>query len=82
MVSKQVSQQLEKGIKTSDVKVSFGLIELIGLILSCKMDLGVVQYLCHQNKIILNGFKAASITEAVGSANTVLERIENSFNEQ
>ena len=43
MVSKQVSQQLEKGIKTSDVKVSFGLIELIGLILSCKMDLGVVQ---------------------------------------
>ena len=46
------------------------------------MDLGAVQsfmynHLCHQTEIILNGFKAANITEAVESANTVLERIEN-----
>ena len=39
-------------------------------------------YLCRQNDIILNGFKAAGITEAVESANTVLERIENPFSEQ
>ena len=39
-------------------------------------------HLCHQNEIIGNGFKVASITEAVESANTVLERIENPFSEQ
>ena len=33
-------------------------------------------HLYNQNKIILNRFKAASITETVESANTVLERIE------
>ena len=36
-------------------------------------------YLCAQDEIILNGFKAAGITEAVESANAVLERIENPF---
>ena len=35
--------------------------------------------LCAQDEIILNGFKAAGITEAVESANAVLERIENPF---
>ena len=34
------------------------------------------------NEIILNGFKAASIIEAVESANRVLERIESPFSEQ
>ena len=47
-----------------------------------KWILELYNHLCHQNKIILNGFKAASITDAVGSANTVLERIENPFSEQ
>ena len=47
-----------------------------------KWILELYNHLCLQNKIILNGFKAASITDAVGSANTVLERTENPFSEQ
>ena len=78
--SKQVSQQLEKGIQPADVKVSLGLIEL--KVMHAKWILELYNHLCHQNEIILNGRKAASITEAVESANTVLERIENPFSEQ
>ena len=68
--SKQVSQQLEKGIQPADVKVSLGLIEL--KVMHAKWILELYNHLCHQNEIVLNGFKAASITEAVESANTVL----------
>ena len=46
-----------------------------------KWILELYNHLCHQNEIILNGFKAASITEEVESASTVLERIENTFSE-
>ena len=34
-----------------------------------KWILELYNYLCHQNEILLNGFKTASITEAVKSAN-------------
>ena len=79
-LSKQVSQQLEKGIQPADVKVSLGLIEL--KVMHAKWILELYNHLCHQNEIILNGFKAASITEAVESANAMLERIENPFSKQ
>ena len=71
--SKQASQQLVKGIQPADVKVSFGIIEL--KLMHSKWILELYNHLCHQNEIILNGFKAATITEAAESANTVLERI-------
>ena len=73
--SKQVSQQLEKSMQPADVKGSLGFTEL--KVMHAKWILELYNHLCHQNEIILNGFKAASITEAVESANTVLERIEN-----
>ena len=76
----QVSQQLEKGIQAADVQVSLGLTEL--KVMHAKLILELYNYLCRQNEIILNGFKAASITEAVESANTVLERIENPLSDQ
>ena len=78
--SKQVSRLLEKGIQPADVKVSLVLIEL--KVMHAKWILELYNYSCHQNEIIRNGFEAASITEAVESANTVLERIENPFSEQ
>ena len=78
--SKQVSQQLEKSIQPTDVKVSLGLIEL--KVMHAKWILELYNHLCHQNEIILHGFKATNITEAVETAITVLERIENPFNEQ
>ena len=65
--SKQVSQQLEKGIQPAHGKVSVGLIEL--KVMHAKWILELYNYLRHQNEILLNGFKAASITEAVKSAN-------------
>ena len=69
--SKQVSQQLEKGMQPADVKVSLGLIEQ--KVMHAKLILELYNHLCHQNEIILNGFKAASITEAVESANSARE---------
>ena len=78
--SKQFSQHFEKGIQPADVKLSLGLTEL--KIMHAKWILELYNHLCHQNEIMLNGFKAASITEAVESINTLLERIENLFSEQ
>ena len=67
-------------MQPADVKVSLGLTEL--KVMHIKWILKLYNHLCHQNEIILNGRKATSITEAVESANTVLERIENPFREQ
>ena len=78
--SKQFSQHFEKGIQPADVKLSLGLTEL--KVMHAKWILELCNHLCHQNEIMLNGFKAASITEAVESINTVLESIENLFSEQ
>ena len=61
--SKQVSQQLEKGIQSAYVKLPLGLIKLN--VMHAKWILDVYNYLCHQKEIMLNGFKAASITEEV-----------------
>ena len=76
----QVSQQIEKGVQPADFQVSLGLIEL--KVMHTKWILELYNYLWRQNETNLNGFKAASITETVKSANTVLERIENPFSKQ
>ena len=47
-----------------------------------KWMLELCNHLYLQIEIMLNGFKAVSMTEAAESANTVLERIENPFSEQ
>ena len=75
--SQQVSQQLEKGIRPADVKVSLNLTEL--KVMHAKWISKLYDYLYARDEIIVNGFKAAGITEAVESANAVLERIENPF---
>ena len=80
MVLHQVSQHFEKGIQLADVQISLGLTELT--VMHAEWLLGLYNYSCRQNEIILNGFNAAIITEAVQPANTVLEKIESSFSEQ
>ena len=65
-------------MQPADVKLSLGLIEL--KVMHAKWILELYNHLCDQIEIILNGFKAASIKEAVESANTVLENTENLFN--
>ena len=52
-----------RGIQPADVKVSLGLTELKAMHAKWISDL--YHYLCIQKEIILNGFKATSITEAV-----------------
>ena len=37
------------------------------------------KYLQESNDLIINGFKAAGITEAVEKANNIFHRIENHF---
>ena len=69
--------RLEKGIRPADVKVSLNSTEL--KVMHGKWISKLYDYLCAQDEIILNGFKAAGITEVVESANAVLERIENPF---
>ena len=71
---------MEKGIGPADVKVSLNLTELKAM--HAKWISKLYDYLCAQDESILNGFKAAGITEAVESANAVLERIENPFRGQ
>ena len=46
---------------------------------ACKIDLRAIQSFITSYENVLNGFEAASMTEAVESANKVLERIENPF---
>ena len=65
------------GERPADVKVSLNLTEL--RVMDAKWISKLYDYLCAQDEIILNGFKVAGITEAVESANAVLERIENPF---
>ena len=77
--AKQVSKQLGQGIQPADVKVSLGLVEL--KVMHAKWILDLYHYLCSQKVIILNGFKAAGITEAVETANAVLQRVENPFSQ-
>ena len=77
----QVSQQLyEKGIQPADIPISLGPLELM-IVMHAKLILELYNYLCRQNEIVLIDFKATSITEALKSANTALERIENRFSE-
>ena len=77
----QVSQQLyEKGMQPADIPISLGPLELM-IVMHAKLILELCNYLCRQNEIVLIDFKAVSITEALESANTALERIENRFSE-
>ena len=75
--SEHISQQLEKGIQPADVKESLEITELKTM--HDKWIVDLYQYFFRQKEIVLNGFKAAGIREAVESANAVLLRIGNLF---
>ena len=71
--SMRFSQQLGKAIQSANVQLCLRFTELN--VMHGKSILELYSSSCRQNKIILNRFKAASITEAAESANTVLKRI-------
>ena len=75
--AEQVAKQLQKGIPPADIQVSLNLGQL--KVMHAPWISALYDYLCDQKEIILNGFKAAGITEAVESASAVLQRIENPF---
>ena len=74
--TEQVAKQLQKGIPPADIQVSLNLGEL--KVMHARWISALYDYLCDQ-KEILNGFKAAGITEGVESASAVLQKIENPF---
>ena len=64
--AEQVAKQLQKGIPPADIQVSLNLGEL--KVMHARWISALYDYLCDQKEIILNGLKAAGITEAVESA--------------
>ena len=70
--SEQVAKQLLKGIPPADIQVSLNLDEL--KVMHARWISALYDYLCDQKEVILNGFQAAGIAEAVESASAVLQK--------
>ena len=73
----QVSQQLTRGILPADVKVS----SKISLIkpLHAQWIVNLYEKLRKEPAMIINGFEASGISEAINQANAVITRVENPF---
>ena len=77
--SDEVSIQLRRGIDPSDIKISSKLSDLKPLHGSWIVDL--YKHLSENKEMIINGFDSAGISEAVKTASTILEKVENPFRE-
>ena len=73
----EATNQVVKGIKPANAKVSLALSELKPV--HAQWIVHVYECLCKQPEIIKNGFRAAGITEAVEFVHSVVQRIENRF---
>ena len=73
--SDQVARQVADGKTPADVKVSMTLTDIKPLRAQWIVD--VYNYLREKRDLIVNGFVAAGISEAVESAQSVMSRIEN-----
>ena len=71
--TEQVTKQLNEGKDPADVEVSLILSQVKPL--HAKWIFEMYKYLQGRNDLIINGFKAAGITEAVEKANKVFRRI-------
>lgn len=75
--AEQVTKQIRNGIPPADIQVSLNLGEL--KVMHARWISSLYHYLCDRKEIILNGYEAAGITEAVESATAILQRVENPF---
>ena len=77
--SKQVADQLEKGVQPTEIKITTKLTDIKPLHAQWVIDL--YHHLCREKELVVNGFEATGVTEAITKANEVMIRIENPFKE-
>ena len=75
--TEQVTKQLNEGKDPADVEVLLNLSQIKPL--HAKWIFEMCKYLQGLNDLIINGLKAAGITEAVEKANEVFHRMESPF---
>ena len=78
--SNEVATQLNRGVETTEVKITSKLSDLKPLHASWIVDL--YEHLKKETGMMIKGFDSAGITEAVNNAKSVYEKIENSFRSQ
>ena len=76
-IANKISKQLKKGINLPNVKVF--LILLVVKPLTAKWIVHLHHHLKADKKMLVNGFRAAGIPEAIDNALNITERVENSF---
>ena len=72
-----MQSNIKRGIDPADVKTSSKLADLKPLHASWIVDL--YDHLLEHPNMIIKGFDSAGISEAVKTASTILEKIENPF---
>ena len=78
-MTNEISKQIKRGIATPDVKVSLNLSVIKPLHAKWIVDLH--HYLKAEKAMILSGFRAAGISEAIKNAKSITEKVENAFKE-
>ena len=78
-MTNEISKQIKRGIAPPDVKVSLNLSVIKPLHAKWIVDLH--HYLKTEKAMILYGFRAAGISEAIENAKSITEKVENPFKE-
>ena len=78
-MANEISKQLKEGTAPPDVKVSLKLSVIKPLHAKWVVDLH--HHLKADKEMIVNGFRAAGISEAIENAQTITEKVENPFKE-
>ena len=81
-MTNEISKQVKRGIAPPDVKgFSQSFSDKAGLPLHAKWIVDLHHYLKAEKAMILSGFRAAGISEAIENAKSITETVENSFKE-
>ena len=78
-MTNEISKQIKRGIAPPDVKVSLNLSVIEPLHVKWIVDL--YHYLKAERAMILSGFRAAGISEAIENAKRITGKVENPFKE-
>ena len=78
-MTNEISKQIKRGIAPPDVKVSLN--HSVIKLLHAKWIVDLHHYLKAEKAMILSGFRAAGISEAIENAKSITEKVENPFKE-
>ena len=78
-MTKGISKQIKKGIAPPDVKVSLN--HSVIKPLHAKWIVDLHHYLKAEKAMILSGFRATGISEAIENSKSITEKVENPFRE-